>query len=393
MAKINLATTHNNSKGRKHGEIDTNCFLEDRNRIICSKSFRRLQYKTQVFVSHEGDHYRNRLTHSLEVAANAKLICRGLAELGIILNEDLAECIGLAHDLGHTPFGHCGQNVLNNLMEEYEGFEHNYQSVRVLTELDGWNGNNNGMDLCFEVVEGVIKHRSPSHMMKSGKFVEYDLPKRASIEAQIANFADELTYNCHDLEDGHASGLINLSVMKTAEKMPLFMECLKKAIKEDKELQENSANIIAMALKILKDTLINDAVTNIYQNITENNIKSKEDCREFNGDLIQFSKKIKLHNGKIKKFLNKELYDAQPMFRRNRLSKIVIEGIFNVLMEDPRMMPEKYYKIYLKKLDKHGKNGGPRTIADYISGMTDRFAIDEHRRFFNVGDSILNNQR
>jgi len=369
---IKCAVTSKKSKGRKCSESNKdNIFLTDKERILQSKSWRRLEYKTQVFVnSHEStDHFRNRLTHSLEVANTAKIISRNLG-----LNEDLAECIGLAHDLGHTPFGHAGQDALNDKMKNYSGFEHNYQSVRVVTELDNICKDVDGLNLSYEVIEGLIKHRQPSEMIRAGKFLEYNLSEPATLEAQIANFSDELTYNCHDLDDGYRSGIISFTQLS---EITLFQECLSLV-----SGCTNEQNTVLEVIRAMKWKLVKDVVKTTALNIS--GFESLDDIRSSHKNSISFSKEMRVKNGEIKKFLHKQLYFECTLERRNHISKKAVSELFDIFFNNTKILPLKYQNRIIDKVEKHGEEGKARVISDYISGMTDRYALDEYNRLVNL---------
>jgi len=378
-----FAASSRNSLGRKVGGHSHDCYLEDKARIIRSKAFHRLQYKTQVFVNHGvGDHYRNRLTHSMEVANIAKVICRKLSYGGVYLNEDLAECIGLAHDLGHAPFGHCGQDSLDDVMEAYGGFEHNFQSIRILTELEHEFPGGRGLDLCFETLEGVVKHRSPAEMVRAGKFSDYMLDKQATLEAQIGNFADEIAYNCHDIEDGHRSGIVSFESLMD---IPIFLR-----LYENNSMNlPNNYMVVRHVTEMIREALINDCVSNIMSNLKKYDIESLDDIRGCKSSMVSFSSGVKKENGEMKKFLYKNLYLSRELTERSCISDRIVKGLFSSLMSDPTRLRDRYYEVYVKKTSDHGDAGSARSISDYIAGMTDRFAIEEYDKVYGHGAAGL----
>ena len=358
------------SHGRAHKiNLDLG-FLTDRENILTSKSFRRLEYKTQVFLNHVGDHYRNRLTHSLEVGLLAKKACRILG-----LNEDLAECIGLAHDLGHTPFGHCGQDVLNELLEArgFGHFEHNMQSFRIITELDSLPGEEyNGLNLSFETIEGLAKHRKSNK-----KDYQKDLPEDISdgqetLEAQIGNACDEITYNCHDLDDGLRHGILEMSDLSNLEIFQQFSG----EVKDIKNAR--------MTIRKIKEFLLLDLVEETKNRVLESGIIKSEDIRESKESLVSLSKKMKIKNAQVKKMLNKKMYNHFILRRREVLSRKIIYGLFDIFFNDPTLMPLKYSTLCKDKEKKHGEKGKARAVSDYISGMTDRFAMAEYNKLFDI---------
>jgi len=360
------ASLSHQSMGREYPEEEhplRSRFQRDRDRIIHSKAFRRLEYKTQVFVNHEGDHYRTRLTHSLEVAQISRSIARMLR-----LNEDLAEGISLAHDLGHPPFGHSGQDVMNVLMKDKGGFEHNRQSFRIVTVLERRYPQFPGLNLSYEVLEGISKH-----------FTEYDLPNgrlfqregQPSLEAQIANLSDEIAYNNHDLDDGLRSGMINLDQLKEVEIWQRILEETQKDYPDgDVHLQ------IHQSVRRLINFLVTDLVEQTSQNLTARNIKNSEDVRRAEANLVGFSEKVLKQNAALKRFLFKNLYRHYRVERMADKAERILTDLFNAYLHNPKILPPGV-------LDKSGEESQERAICDYIAGMTDRFALDEHQKLFD----------
>ncbi|WLI89494.1 deoxyguanosinetriphosphate triphosphohydrolase [Massilia sp. R2A-15] len=345
-------------------------FQRDRDRIIHSTAFRRLEYKTQVFLNHEGDLFRTRLTHSIEVAQIGRTLARSLR-----LNEDLVEAVSLAHDLGHTPFGHVGQDVLNECMRDYGGFEHNLQSLRVVDKLEEHYGDFDGLNLMFETREGILKHCSAANARTLGelglRFLEKTQP---SLEAQLTNLADEIAYNNHDIDDGLRSGLITMAQM---EEVDLFarhrraVEAQYPGLPGRRALYETSRRMITV--------MTADVVATSAERIADAAPRSIDDVRA-GPPLIRFSDQMKADTTALKRFLHANLYRHFQVNRmRVKASRIVTE-LFDAFMKDPVLLPPDYQ-------DASGEVGRQaRKISDYIAGMTDRYAIREHRRIFSIDE-------
>ncbi|MCL6556331.1 MAG: deoxyguanosinetriphosphate triphosphohydrolase [Burkholderiales bacterium] len=357
------------SRGRRHREpppVGRTEFQRDRDRIIHSTAFRRLEYKTQVFVNHEGDLFRTRLTHSLEVAQIGRAIARSLR-----LDEDLVEAIALAHDLGHTPFGHTGQDALNACMRDFGGFEHNLQSLRVVDVLEERYAEFDGLNLTFETREGILKHCSPAKARELGELGERFLNNRQpSLEAQVANLADEIAYNNHDVDDGLRSGLITLEQLAEVTVFARHLD-------EVKRLYPSLAGrrVIHETVRRMINTLILDLVENSSRNIAEARPDSIEAVRAL-PPLIGFSPRIRAEQQELKQFLRTHLYQHYRVNRMSSKARRIIRSLFEAFMEDPRLLPPEYQRK--ARADK------ARTIADYIAGMTDRYAIKEYHRLFSV---------
>ncbi|MDO8349767.1 MAG: deoxyguanosinetriphosphate triphosphohydrolase [Gallionella sp.] len=364
------AVSEANSRGRRFPEAapqGRSEFQRDRDRIIHSGAFRRLEYKTQVFVNHEGDLFRTRLTHSIEVAQIARSIARSLH-----LNEDLAEAISLAHDLGHTPFGHAGQEALNDCMKAYGGFEHNLQSVRVVDVLEERYATFDGLNLCFETREGMLKHCRPEQAALLGELGERFLKnRRPSLEGQIANLADEIAYNNHDVDDGLRSGLITLEQLAA---VPLVAEHLQQVRKVYPDLPER--RVVHETVRRMINTLVTDLIRQSAINIAAHNLSSLEDVRNAPA-LIAFSAELNKQQRELKKFLHSHLYRHYRVMRMSAKAQRIIRDLFGVFMEDPRLLP-------FKMQDSLAEADRARGVADYIAGMTDRYAIREHKRIFTV---------
>ncbi|SCY02557.1 deoxyguanosinetriphosphate triphosphohydrolase [Nitrosospira sp. Nsp13] len=361
-----------NSRGRRIEEESSpgrTEFQRDRDRIIHSTAFRRLEYKTQVFVNHEGDLFRTRLTHSLEVAQIGRSVARNLR-----LNEDLVEAIALAHDLGHTPFGHAGQDALNDCMKDYGGFEHNLQSLRVVDVLEERYGAFDGLNLCFETREGILKHCARKNARRLGDVGERFLTdQRPSLEAQLANLADEIAYNNHDVDDGLRSGLITQGQL---EEIGLFSRHLALAKKQHPDI--SGRRLIHETVRRMINTLVADLIRQSAINIADARPDDLSAVRAA-PVLIGFSNKILREQQELKKFLRDNLYRHYRVARMSTKARHTIEMLFNAFHSDIQLLPPKYQTKYSQ--DKH------HAIADYIAGMTDRYAIREYRRLFVIDET------
>ncbi len=344
-------------------------FQRDRDRIVHSTAFRRLEYKTQVFVNHEGDLFRTRLTHSLEVAQIGRSIARNLG-----LCEDLVEAVSLAHDLGHTPFGHAGQDSLNECMKEHGGFEHNLQSLRVVDLLEQRYGAFDGLNLSFETREGILKHCSLENARKLGAVGERFLKKqRPTLEAQIANLADEIAYNNHDVDDGLRSELITLEQLSAVE---IFARHLERVRKQFPTL--NDRRLIHETVRLMINTLVSDLTEQSRSLIVRHKPGSVDDVRAAPA-LIAFSDEIRGQQQELKAFLRKHLYQHYRVARMSNKAKRIVRELFQAFLGDARLLPPEFQA--------RGEADLPRAIADYVAGMTDRYAIREHRRLFTVEES------
>jgi len=367
------AVAAHNSRGRKTAEAapqGRSEFQRDRDRIIHSGAFRRLEYKTQVFVNHEGDLFRTRLTHSIEVAQIARSIARRLR-----LNEDLAEAISLAHDLGHTPFGHAGQDALNNCMKAYGGFEHNLQSLRVVDMPEERYAEFDGLNLCFETREGILKHCSPDNAARLGDVGERFLNKRRpSLEAQIANLADEIAYNNHDVDDGLRSGLISLEQL---EAVPLVAEQLNTVRDTYPGLPER--RVVHETVRRMINILVTDLIRQSESNIDASSPETLEDVRNAPA-LIAYSSGMNEQQRVLKNFLRIHLYRHYRVLRMSAKAQRIIGDLFGIFMSDSRLLPPQFQLL--------AEQDRARAVADYIAGMTDRYAIREHRRIFAVEELV-----
>jgi len=360
------------SRGRRFPEpspAGRSEFQRDRDRIIHSTAFRRLEYKTQVFVNHEGDLFRTRLTHSLEVAQIGRTIARNL-----VLNEDLVEAISLAHDLGHTPFGHAGQDELNDCMKEFGGFEHNLQSLRVVDVLEERYAEFDGLNLSFETREGILKHCAPRNAEALGQVGERFLRgEQPSLEAQVANLADEIAYNNHDVDDGLRSGLITLEQLA---EVSIFARHLAMAQKAYPGL--SGRRLIHETVRRMINTLALDLISQSTENINAAAPRSSDDVRKAPA-LIAFSPAIREEQQALKRFLRTHLYRHYRVMRMSSKARRIIRELFQAFLDNAGLLPPQFQEKAAQ--DK------PRAISDYIAGMTDRYAIREYRRLFTVEET------
>ncbi|MFH1622424.1 MAG: deoxyguanosinetriphosphate triphosphohydrolase [Candidatus Omnitrophota bacterium] len=366
------------SQGRLYPEKEhllRTIYQRDRDRIVHCEAFRNLEYKTQVFVIFEGDYYRTRLTHTLEVAQIARTIGRSLR-----LNEDLIEAIALAHDLGHAPFGHAGEVALEELMKKWGGFNHNLHGYRIVTELEKRYPNFSGLNLTCEVREGIIKHKT-----------KYDLPalitdpqinpkEQPTLEAQVVDIADEIAYDNHDLDDGLTSNIIKERYL---EKVTLWHKAYKKIKKEN-------ANKNMLKYHLIRE-LINQQVTDLLneseKKIKELNLKSIETVRKLKDRVISFSKKMQIERKDAREFLENNLYNNVRIVRMTSKAKRFIRELFEEYKNDPKQMPPDIYEK-LSEIKKEKEKKKLQIICDYIAGMTDRYALDEHKKLFNPYEKV-----
>jgi len=371
------AATDAVSRGRRYTEPSPayrSEFQRDRDRIIHAAAFRRLEYKTQVFVNHEGDLFRTRLTHSIEVAQIARSIARALR-----LNEDLTEAIALAHDLGHTPFGHAGQDALNGCMKEYGGFEHNLQSLRVVDELEEKYADFPGLNLTFETREGILKHCSRKNAVELGELGERFLKKQQpSLEAQLTNLADEIAYNSHDVDDGLRAELIHIDQLN---EIPLFYQQYQEVKQRYPDLSQRRT--IHEVVRRLINCQVVDLVQTSDQRLEQVCPADLESVRRQPQALITFSDSMRELNHELKGFLRNHLYRHYRVHRMSAKAMRVIRDLFDAFFQDPRLMPEEAQLRVAELSDNAGTIGQARAVADYIAGMTDRYAITEHARVYN----------
>ncbi len=345
-------------------------FQRDRDRIIHSTAFRRLEYKTQVFVNHEGDLFRTRLTHSIEVAQIARSLARNLR-----VNEDLVEAISLAHDLGHTPFGHAGQDALNACMKDFGGFEHNLQSLRVVDTLEQRYGAFDGLNLTFETREGILKHCSLPNAQQLGevgrRFID---KKQPGLEAQLTNLADEIAYNNHDIDDGLRSGLLTVEQL-----VEVALYARHRAEVERLFPGIGGRRAINETVRRMINALVLDLIQTSRSNIVQAGVASIEDVRNA-PPLIAFSDAMKQEAQELKRFLRKNLYQHYQVNRMTSKARRIITDLFNIFISGPQLLPPDY------QLDGDDKAEQARKVADYIAGMTDRYAMREYRRLFAVDE-------
>lgn len=367
------ATSSICSRGRRYHEEfrdERPAFERDRDRIIHCAAFRRLEYKTQVFVNHEGDYYRTRLTHSLEVAQIGKAIARRLR-----LNEELTEALALAHDLGHTPFGHTGEEVLNRLMAEHGGFEHNQQSLRVVDELEERYPEFNGLNLSWEVREGIIKHSSPYDRPEGiiNEFLPGSVP---TLEAQLINFADEIAYNNHDIDDGLKSGYITLRQLEQVELWSEIYERISSRFPDCDQERKKHQTISALI-----GHFIHDLTETAAARLDRYNIKTLDDLRRVNCQVVDFSPNLTRKNRELKRFLMLNLYRHYKVERMRVKAERCLKSLFETYLKHPTLLPRKY-------LARMETTSSERVICDYIAGMTDRFAFDEFKRLFEPYERV-----
>ena len=371
------------SRGRLFPE--TECTMRsphqrDRDRIIHSTAFRRLEYKTQVFVNHEGDHYRNRLTHSLEVSQLARGIARSLR-----LNEDLAEALALAHDLGHTPFGHAGEEGLNEAMKDFGGFDHNAQTIRIVTSLEHRYADFDGLNLTWETLEGIAKHNGPlvgkgmPHLPRAlqeyAEQQDLELHTHASIEAQVAAIADDIAYNNHDLDDGLRAGFFKLEDL---ELLPLLGDIIKDVRAQHPMLspQRHSHEVIRRMI----NRMVGDVLDTSRANITRHRLASPDHARHLGQATVHFSAEMVQVNRAIKSFLFKHMYRHYKVNRMTSKARRVVQELFTFFHAEPVCLANEWYA----QTDGRGTQRTAEVIADFIAGMTDRFALEEHARIFDV---------
>ena len=350
-------------------------FQRDRDRVVHSAAFRRLEYKTQVFVNHEGDMFRTRLTHSIEVAQIARTVARVLR-----LNEDLTEAIALAHDLGHTPFGHAGQDALNACMREHGGFEHNLQSLRIVDELEEKYAAFRGLNLSFEAREGILKHCSKSTARALGelgrRFLEGGQP---SLEAQLANIADEIAYNNHDVDDGLRAGLLELEQL---EQVTLFRDALCAVRECWPRLQ--GRRIIHETVRRMIDRQVQDLVATTHHALQQVDPDGVDAVRAHGTALIGFSDAMQERHLELKRFLLHNLYRHYRVHRMAVKAKRVVKELFEAFFSDTRLLPVEFLEHVTRLESQTGESGRARGVCDYVAGMTDRFAIGEHARIFDA---------
>ncbi len=368
------------TRGRRYAEPPPQYrseFQRDRDRIIHSNAFRRLAYKTQVFVNHEGDLFRTRVTHSLEVAQIGRSIARALA-----LNETLTEAIALAHDLGHTPFGHAGQDALNECMRDYGGFEHNLQSLRTVDELEDRYALFPGLNLTFECREGILKHCAVSKARELGELGERFLQRRQpGLEAQLANLADEIAYNNHDVDDGIRAGLITL---EEVAQVPLVKRQFDEVLRLYPDLQGRRR--VHETVRRMVNEVVIDVIESSQERIRLAGPRDIDAVRSLGEPLMGMSEQMRAGHLQLKQFLREHVYRHQRVLRMTTKAKRVLSALFTAFMDEVKLMPAEHRDMALRAEQHAGVAGRARIVADYVAGMTDRYAILEYRRLFDPAE-------
>lgn len=371
------------SRGRLHTEPESptrSPFQRDRDRIIHSAAFRKLQYKTQVFVYHEGDYYRTRLTHSIEVAQIARSVARSLN-----LNEDLAEALALAHDLGHTPFGHAGEDALDQAMAEYGGFQHNDQTLRILTSLERRYADFDGLNLTWESLEGVVKHNGPlvtdggaplpATISEFNRVWDLELHTQPGIEAQVAAISDDIAYNNHDIDDGLRAGLISLDDLA---ELPLVGDILSELRGRYPGLERR--RLIHELIRRLIDRMVSDLLVETRRRVEALAPRTAADIRHADTPVVGFSAEMETYSQVLRKFLFSRVYRHFQVNRETSKARRVVRDLFELFMAEPNTLPTEWQDDAIKA-DHFAR---ARIVADYIAGMTDRYALIEHQRLFDV---------
>ena len=370
------------SRGRLHDEPESatrRCFQRDRDRIIHCGAFRRLEYKTQVFVNHEGDNYRTRLTHTLEVSQIARSVCRSLG-----LNEDLGEALALAHDLGHPPFGHAGEDALKEVMEPFGGFDHNAQSLNVVVKLEERYADFDGLNLTWETLEGLVKHNGPlldgDNRPLPRVIAEYaerqdlELGTYAGAEAQAAALADDIAYNNHDIDDGLRAGLFTIADLADVALVgPIFA-----GVEKDYPDLEDSRRIHE-AVRRLLGTMVNELLAETRRRIADAKVTTARDVRALDHPVVAFSDRMAAQEAAVKAFLFENMYRHEKLNRMTSKARRVVRDLFGLFCSEPECLPTEWRD----KLKDTNKETAAQVVADYVAGMTDRFALDEHRRLFD----------
>ena len=354
-----------NSKGRAHPEDEPDyrtVFQRDRDRILHTTAFRRLEYKTQVFINYEGDYYRTRLTHTLEVTQIGRTIARALGA-----NEDLVETICMAHDLGHPPFGHSGETILSRLMTDFGGFDHNKQSLRIVTDLENRYPDFPGLNLTWEVLEGIVKHETEYDISDAKA---YNPELRGNLEAQITNVADELAYTAHDLDDGLRSEMINVSMLEGISMWGVLTESI--GWRWSQQLDELTRHRLIRRLIGLE---VNDIVSATDQALRRSGVRSPEQLQGLPYNVVGFSEDMYRRNRQLKDFLYTNLYRHYRVVRMAVKAEKIISDLFDAYKSEPSILPKHVQGLISER-------GLERTICDHIAGMTDRYAIEEHRKLF-----------
>ncbi len=372
----NFSTNYNYSKGRiffEKEDVHRTCYMRDRDRIIHSSAFRRLKYKTQVFVYHEKDYYRTRLSHSLEVSQLARSISKVFK-----VNDDLAESISLSHDLGHTPFGHAGEEALNIKMKKFGGFNHNFQALKILTILEKKYFDFDGLNLTFETLDGILKHngplncRVPSYIKDILSFFNEKHSTRGSFESQVAAICDDVAYNNNDIDDGLHAELFDIDEL---EDIQIVKETINKVKKKNRS--EKIGRIRYELVRNLIKTMINDLIINTNKNIKRYKINSPNEIRLLSKNIVCFSQYMNDQTNQLRVFLKKRMYNHPKVRTMTYKAKKIISDLFSLFCEEPDLLPGEW-KVFRDEKEK------VINISDYISGMTDKFAINTHKKFFNL---------
>lgn len=367
------------TRGRLYQEKPTpyrNEFERDRDRIIHSNSFRRLQYKTQVYVNHEGDHYRNRLTHSIEVSTIARSIAKELS-----LSDDLAEAVALAHDLGHTPFGHAGEVALDECMKDYGGFSHNAHSLKILTKLEQRYAAYDGLNLTWEVLDGIAKHNGPlvkdipEYVLEYNKINNLELEDYSSAESQLSSLSDDIAYICHDLEDSLSAKIINYHDLA---EVPFLEECIAGVKSKFKDIQDS--RLIYEMVRELMHHLIEGLLIQTKANLKKQRLESDKDVRKLGYQLIDFTPAIQSEIINIKKFLFTKVYKHHKVTSATLRCQKIVKKLFNLYIDNIDLLPFDWRNL-INPQNPHSKAS---VIADYIAGMTDRYAIKEYESFYDM---------
>ena len=370
----NFSTDYKLSKGRmfpENEDFNRTCFMRDRDRIIHSTAFRRLKYKTQVFVYHEKDYFRTRLSHSIEVSQLARSISKVFN-----VNDDLSEAISLSHDLGHTPFGHAGEDVLNKKMEIVGGFNHNFQAIKILTLLEKKYLNFDGLNLSFETLDGILKHNGPincklpDYINRVLEFFDADKRTYGSFESQIAAICDDIAYNNNDIDDGLYAGLFDIDQIS---EIPIVDKVIKTIKLNNNDKKRFNYEVVRGLIKFMVD----DLIFNTKEIIKKNNISSCDQILHFNKNIVCFSDDIKDQELKLKSFLKKNMYEHARVKRMTIKAKKIITDLFELFIEEPSLLPTEWSEF-------ENKNQKLTKVCDYISGMTDKYAINMHKKFFDL---------
>ena len=376
---MSYACDPSTTKGRLYPENPTpyrNEFERDRDRIIHSNAFRRLQYKTQVFINPEGDHFRNRLTHSIEVSSIARSLAKTLH-----LSDDLAESVAIAHDLGHAPFGHAGEEALNECMKDYGGFSHNSHSLKIIAKLEKLYAAYEGLNLTWEVLEGIVKHNGPltfnvpEYVLEYNQIYDLDLENYSSAEAQLASLSDDITYVCHDLKDSIRAGIIDFSQLEEIEFMDQYISAIR-----SKYSNISSSCLIFEVGRKLTHSLIEDLLLQTNNNLKKQKIETPFDVRNLGYQLVDFPEETKYKIKEIKQFLFRNVYRHQSIVAVTLKCQKIVKDLFEIYMNNSDLLPFSWRGL----IDPFDLKSKASVVADYIAGMTDRYAIKEHESFYNL---------